>query len=426
MTKLLNRPFKAFTVYALLVLVLSVPVYYLVVDHIWLTELDEHNHIVKTRIEERLADRAFSNKELNDIIELWTVLQPGTQLKRAMNVRPDSLYTISREGFEQGLLETDRFRGQSSFIYINGEPYHLVVETNVEEADETLLAIALVTFLFFALLICGFILLNRRIAGSIWRPFWETLEELKRFDLNSQQEVNFPKTNIEEFEDLNAELTRLIDKSTAVFNQQKAFLENASHELQTPLAVLRSKVNMLLQTPELTAEQSQLVNAIENPLSRVSRINKNLLLLAKIENKQFETNEWIDLGALVVESIELLRDYISDKKLTLERTRFDHLVLNCNVTLVEVLLNNLLINAIAHSEENGQIMIKLDGQTLTIQNTGQVPLNSQMIFKRFVVASSEKTSSGLGLAIVKEVCSRYGWTIHYSFVEQRHSFAVTF
>lgn len=428
MSKLLNKPFKAFTIYALIILACSIPVYYLVVDFIWLDELDEHNQIIKERIENSFNNAQIEESELNSLLKNWDRLQPNTTLTPSYLsvLKPDSTYTITKQNRYVEHNEIDRFRVLSAYININGKLYHLQIETNIEEADETMLAIAVVTLLFFALLVIGFILLNRRIAKQIWRPFRNTLEKLKSFDLTTQQTVSFDKTDIEEFEELNQSLQKLIDKNISVYNQQKTFIENASHELQTPLAVLKSKLDLLLQNKDLTNEQSEIINAIELPLSRVSRINKNLLLLAKIENKQFSVFENIELTEVINETLELLIDYTTAKQITVDKNLPEKLALTCNKTLLEILISNLLINSIVHNAENGKINIDFSGRTLTVSNTGKIALDNKKIFERFIVSSSETANSGLGLAIVKEICNRYQWQINYTFQNNLHFFSVQF
>jgi signal transduction histidine kinase len=275
-------------------------------------------------------------------------------------------------------------------------------------------------------LVIGFILLNRQIAKQIWRPFRNTLEKLKSFDLTTQQTVSFDKTDIEEFAELNQSLQKLIDKNISVYSQQKTFIENASHELQTPLAVLKSKLNLLLQNKNITSEQAELLTAIDLPLSRMTRINKNLLLLAKIENNQFAEIETIELTEIINETLELLIDYTTTKQITIDKNLSEKLTLTCNKTLLEILVNNLLINAIIHNTEQGKIQISFSDKTLTVSNTGKTPLNNEKLFERFAVSSSQTTNSGLGLAIVKEICNRYQWKINYAFENNFHSFAVKF
>lgn len=425
MSNLLNKPFKSFAWYALLILMCSIPVYYWVVDMIWLEELDEHNQIIRARIEDGSKKIELNTSDLSKTLEAWNSIQPGTKLIRVKpsEVKADRLYTTMK--YNRYEKEMNRFRVLTTFIEIQGEPYRLTVATNVEEADETLVAIAVVTILFFILLIGGFVVLNRRISRKIWKPFRETLDRLKRFDLRTQETIVFESSGITEFEALNRELTDLIEKNIRAFRQQKTFIENASHELQTPLAILKTKTDLLLQNEQLTAEQADLLTAIANNLSRVTRINKNLLLLAKIENNQFSETSATDVSAIVNDSAEMLSDYLSDKRMRLD--------INCpkynveaNATMLEVLFNNLLINAIFHGQQGDTLRVVLTENTLVFSNSGAAALNEERLFKRFAVSSSETTRSGLGLSIAQEICNRYGWQLSYRFAEQRHFFSIRF
>lgn len=426
MRKLLNRPLPYFALYALVLLACSIPVYYLVVDRIWLSELDEHNHIIKHRIESKLSETALNPQELEQMLSIWKVLEPGTTLELTENtIAPkDSLYTITRTTDFGGEMETDRFRGLLSYFEVNGQIYQLRTETNVEEADETLTAIAFVTVLFFVLLLLGFILLNRQISKHVWNPFYDTLQRLATFDLNRNPEIRFEKSDIEEFEQLNSELEKLILRSVSTYRQQKEFIENASHELQTPLAVLRSKLELLLQQEYLSEEQAELIAGISVPLSRVSRINKNLLLLAKIENQQFGDVENVSVLEVVNDSLELLEGHISEKHISVEKHVLEELQVNCNRTLLEMLINNLLVNAVVHSPANATIIIELEKKGFSIANSGKEALAPTKLFERFVRSSQSDQSSGLGLAIAKEICDRYQWSISYAFENGKHVFSI--
>lgn len=423
MKKLLSKPFKAFTIYALIILLCSIPVYYWVVDRIWLHELDDHNNIVKGMVEKGLTKTEMQHKELDDILKLWNIVQPGTTLTPVNTpAKEDSFYTVTRS--MNG--EVDRFRGLASYIAVHDKTYLLTVETNVEEADETIAAISIVTFVFFSLLVTGFILLNKRISKNIWKPFSDTLGKLKSFDLAKDPKLNFGKTDIEEFQQLNDTLDKLIQQNISVYNQQKVFIENASHELQTPLAVLKSKMDILLQNKDITTEQLQILEAIEMPISRMSRINKNLLLLAKIENSQFAEKTAINLPATLDSSIKLLADYIQDKNLRLSNEAKEPLEVSCNSFLLETMINNLLTNSIRHTAPGGIITIELKDKILTFKNSGTSALNEATLFERFGISSKETVNSGLGLAIIKEICNRYGWRISYLFANNFHSFSVSF
>lgn len=427
-SKLLNKPLKAFTLYALIILICSIPVYFFVVDFIWQKELDEHNNIVKERIVENFKLNKTSNEELSKTLALWNILQPGTKLIKAgnSNLKPDHIYTITKTGNFNNEDQKDRFRILETYLKINNNTYFMSIETNVEEADETLLAIAIVTFLFFSLLVAGFILLNKKIAKKIWLPFQNTLEKLKAFDLNTDKSIEFSKTDIEEFEQLNQELSKLILKNISIFDQQKVFLENASHELQTPLAVIKAKIDSLLQSKNLSSDQLHIINQINVPLARASRINKNLLLLSKIENHQYEDKEDINFETILTESLTLLEDYIIDKELSVTRSFENQSQLFSNKVLVEVLVNNLLINAIKHTQSRGKIIIELKNGVLTVKNSGKVPLNKDRMFSRFLINSKEPSNSGLGLAIVMEISNRYQWKVTYNFDLEMHLFSVAF
>lgn len=424
MSKLLNKPFKIFTIYALITLLCSIPIYYFVVDRIWLNELDEHNKIIKQLIEKRFDKIQIGEKELKSTLQIWNILQPGTTITPIdlINVNKDSVYVITRKMDNA----VGRFRGLSSYFNANGQAYHLIVETNVEETNETIVAISLVTICFFFLLVFGFILLNKRIASKIWQPFSSTLDKLKSFDLTKDKNIKFDKTDIQEFNDLNHTLNKLIKKNISVYNQQKIFIENASHELQTPLAVLKSKMDMLFQNKDITHEQLAILDTIALPLSRISRINKNLLLLAKIENSQFIEVEQLDLSVVLDDNIILLIDYIHNKHLIFNKNINHPFFISCNKFLLEILLNNLLTNAIRHTPKGGFIVIEFIHKTLLFKNSGTENLHHSNLFKRFLIASKEATSSGLGLAIAKEICDRYNWRIIYSFENNFHCFSVTF
>ena len=428
MNKLLNKSLKSFTVYALIVLATSVPAYYYLVDSIWLRELDEHNEIVADRTEKELNNLNLAETELNQSIKLWNKIQPGTNLEKTTldKNRNDSTYTVLRKNTYVAHEDIDRFRGLSRAIKINGESYLLTVETNVEETEETAIAIAILTFLFFLILVVGFLILNRRLSVKLWQPFRNTLSELKTFNLNSQRNISFEKSNILEFEELNAALNKLIEHTVSVYKSQKEFTENASHELQTPLAIIKNKLDILLQKEALTDRQYQIIEDINKALTRVSRINKNLLLLAKIENHQFDESETINLSELTEECLEQLQEHFSNKELSVNTSIEKDCVVTGNRVLIEVLINNLLLNSIRHNSQKGIVEVKLNRSGLFISNSGLITLEKEHLFKRFKKTSEESSGSGLGLAIVEQICKRHQWTIDYEFQQEKHTFKISF
>jgi signal transduction histidine kinase len=426
MKKLSAQTFKAFVLYAAVVLACSIPAYYFIIEWIWSHELKEHNRIVSESVKQRLISLELTDAELPGAIGLWSKLQPDTKLQAVDKVKPDSTYNTYRLNKYIRSKGYDRFQGLVTCFEINGKPYSLTVEINMEESDETILAITSVTVLFFVILLVGLIFLNRRLSARLWQPFYGSLRKITGFELNSQQQVQFDETTIEEFAILNASLDKLITANIATYQQQKEFTENASHELQTPLAIVQSKLDLLLQSHSLTQEQSENIEETNRALSRVARINKNLLLLARIENSQFTEKEPVCLSTLLKTNMTQLADFATDKRLVIESQMADGIVVSANRGLVEILLNNLLLNAIRHNTIEGKISITLSADQFIVANTGIAPLNQENLFRRFSNASTETPGSGLGLAITKEIASRYGWCMGYNFGEQQHVFTVQF
>jgi signal transduction histidine kinase len=423
MTKLLNKPLRTFIVFTCVVLACSIPAYFYLIESIWLDELDDHNLHLKEQIQTRFNEP--NTAELNKKIELWNQIQVSSQITPASDFHKDSVYISEREMDDNGVMELERFRGLFSTVSLNGKPYNVAIETNVEEVHETVFAISMITCLFILLLILGFILLNRRLSKRIWMPFTDTLEKLKQFDLNSASVINFVNTDIQEFAELNETLVKLIDNNVRVYTQQKEFTQNASHELQTPLALLKTKIDLLIQDASLTTQQRKVIESLDNSISRVTRINKNLLLLVGIENKRYES-ESVDLSELVKSLVTNFTDFAEDKGSGISMNVKDGINIQANESLVEILISNLLSNTVRHGVPNSGIAVTLNEQVLIVSNEGKGSLNENNLFKRFISATAHNPGTGLGLAIVKEISEKYGWRVTYTFTGNQHVFSVFF
>ena len=265
------------------------------------------------------------------------------------------------------------------------------------------------------------------MSNLLWKPFYDTLEKVKQFNIEQQRQPQFIASKIREFEELNSSVQKLIQSNLQSYASQKTFTQNAAHELQTPLAIFNSKLDLLLQDKSLTEPQSKILESLYTAASRLSRINKNLLLLAKIENNQFSDVTTFTLNGLVKEVLPYFTKQAEQKSLIIEQVTQNEIVLKANQGLAEIMVNNLLLNAIRHNIDKGDIEIRLKEQQLVISNTGlQQPLDNEKLFKRFGKSSTDAHSSGLGLAIVKEICDRYGWQVQYQFYKNRHLFSISF
>ena len=425
MKPLLSKTTKPFIIYVLIILVISIPAYYLVVDAIWKHELDEHNDIVARKTASQINSLKLSEEKLIETIQLWNDVQPSTNIRKLEkndNLK-DSIFIVEKPHDFLHFEEIDRFRCLSKVIYLNKKPYRFNVETNIEETQETIFFISITTVFLFVMIVGGLLFLNRRLSKSVWKPFRETLDQLKTFSLNNQTKIEFSKTDVSEFDELNQSLTKLIEHNVSVYKTQKEFTENASHELQTPLAILKNKLDILLQNQDLTEKQYQIAEEMNRALSRSSRINKNLLLLAKIDNKQFDS-ETFHLDKVLNQSLEILQEHFEQKNISVKTEISDNVKVNGNIGLTEVLINNLILNAIRHTSINGSILIRLSQSEFEVSNSGTDKLNGDLLFKRFSRFSKDNNGSGLGLAIVQEICKSQNWTIDYRFENYNHIFSV--
>lgn len=258
----------------------------------------------------------------------------------------------------------------------------------------------------------------------MWLPFYNTLERIASFDLHKQNTIRFENSGTEEFDMLHRCLEKLIAGNVAAYKQQKEFTHNASHELQTPLSIVKFKLDLLHQSKPVTDEQSGLINEAHQSLSKVTRINKNLLLLAKIENSQFSVKESVNLSALLENQLSLLEDFLEDKQLQVQKHIAPAIILPGNKVLAEVMLTNLIMNAVRHSRPQDVLMLSLGEHQLEISNTGAAPLDGEILFRRFGSPSPNTTGTGLGLAIVRQICHLHGWQESYRFENGFHVFTI--
>lgn len=282
--------------------------------------------------------------------------------------------------------------------------------------------------LIFLIVSISLYITMRFVTRRLWHPFDDTLQKTEQFNLAQGELPHFMGTDIQEFDSLNRSLTKLMEKDREMFRIQKEFSENASHELQTPLAVMRSKLDLLMQE-EMNERQMQLVADLYQLTMRMSHLNRNLLLLAKIDNAQYSKQEEVDMAALISESLPVYGVLQGSNPIHVDDCRSDRrTLLRANPVLLECLLKNLIVNAIRHSSSDGDIRILLEDHRLTVSNPSAEgsPLDAEMLFRRFRSGDMRKEGNGLGLAIVKAICDFHGWTVRYTFEEGKHIFIVSF
>jgi hypothetical protein len=287
-----------------------------------------------------------------------------------------------------------------------------------------LATLAIVTLLSMLLLWLILILFTQKLAKSLWQPFFSNLEQLKKFSVAEQKMLQLDDTGIFEFDQLNVVVKVLTDQILNEFKNQKQFSEDVSHELQTPLAIISSRLENLLGNPDLN-DYSESLRSIYSSVQRLSKLNKAMILLRKIENSQFESNDVTNLKTVVNEKLEEFSELLMLKELHLETQLADDMMIEVSPMLTEILINNLLSNSINHTEKGGRITVEINKNKLQIKNTGVAQIaEPDKLFNRFYKGNPASKSVGLGLAIVKKICELHHLEISYHFVDNQHCFEI--
>jgi signal transduction histidine kinase len=315
----------------------------------------------------------------------------------------------------------------TSHFIVNGKPCMIQVRTSMVDNNDLIKSITKVQVILLLLLLAGLAFINRSLSKRIWKPFYITLGKLGKYKVEQHESLALSKSSVNEFNDLNKSLEELTDRTHQTYLSQKEFTENASHEMQTPLAVFQSKLELLMQTSPLSEEQAQLMDALADASQRMARLNKSLLLITKIENNQFAEKESLSLKYIIEYFIKEYQLQASQKNISIHLDLKESVIVEGNKALIEIVVGNLLGNAIRHNYAGGIINIQLNKDTLAIENTGKpASLNESRIFQRFQKDSADSNSIGLGLEMVKKICNRYHYTISYRFSNNLHNFTIRF
>jgi signal transduction histidine kinase len=311
---------------------------------------------------------------------------------------------------------------------LNGQPYQLTTYVSSKEVTHLIVKVFIAEVFVFILLLTAIVVVNRRTSGLLWKPFYATMKEVNDYDIvNNQSLALTAQTGIQEFDQLNQVINQLIGNVTLAYSNQKQFVENASHELQTPLAIIRSKLDLLINSPELTEETAHLLSDITEANDRLSQMNRNLLLLTKIDNHQFPDQSIINLSHTLEKLLANYQDYYEGDPLQIQTSIQPRVSLKANVSLIEILINNLINNAFVHNVPDGWVHVSLSPQTLIIENTGHpIEGETDRLFERFKKGREQSTTTGLGLSLVQRICLIYQFHLRYGYSENIHRITVDF
>lgn len=319
------------------------------------------------------------------------------------------------------------FRQLSQVISLHDKNYELTLRKSLIEKDDLIQNVAYVMLIAFSGLLLFVLLSNWLISKNVWKPFYRSLDQIQRLQLNKLENTVFDRTATHEFNQLNAALNSMTTRIHQDYTNIKELTEDAAHEMQTPLAIAQSKLELLLQDDTLSETQLKGILLSYDELQRLSRLNHSLLLLAKIENQQYPVTAQPDLCMVIEKYLLLFEELIREKELSIHREMTDTAPWPLHPALMDILVSNLLGNAIKYNYPQGSIDIHLTSHTFTITNTSLLPeIPADMLFQRFKKHSNGYTNSnGLGLAIVKKIADSYHLHLSYSYENGKHTFTVS-
>lgn len=367
-------------------------------DPDFVTSMQEHQPI-NMHIREITAEEAIGMKEEYIVTEI---------------------FFKSENEYEEVRMLRSAFRCYPNDKYYIIEFFTSTVET--EDIIKSMLTLLIVLWLSLGLIL---LVASKIIVKKSNKPFYQLLKNLDGFSLNRNEMIELPKTNITEYQRLNRSIKTLLEENIKVYNEQKNFIENVSHELQTPLSIIAGKIELLLNSKDTDQHQAIELSTILSHITRMKNLNSSLLLLSKIKNKQYGQEEEVNLGSVIEEYLELYEDLIEYKELSIEVSKDQDIILHMHPELARIMVSNLLKNAIKYNTPKGKITIRLAGNSLQMTNNGE-PIDKNInIFDRYTSGSSMNSSSGLGLSIVSSITELYGFNISYTY-NQKHMIKIIF
>lgn len=376
---------------------------------------------------ETLIIRSLSGEELpsknsgsNNQYYLYEVSEEYARMYPHITYRDEMVYIEEKKETEPArvlmtIFETD-----------DGRFMELVVYTpTIEKFDLRKAILGWIVFLY-VLLLFAILTVNGLVFQRNMKPLYRLLHWLEQYRLGGRNRPLDNKTGISEFRKLNEATITFAERSEKLYEQQKLFIGNASHEMQTPLAICRNRLEMLMDDETLTERQLSELMKTHHTLENLTRLNKSLLLLCKIENHQFSEEKEICLNEMLELYLEDYKEVYAYRHISVTVRVESCFRLMMNESLASVLLTNLLKNAFVHAVEGGRIDILFTETSFAIGNTGDEPLDEKRIFERFYQGKSKKEgSTGLGLALVDSVCKANGLKVSYRYAEGKHWFVIS-
>lgn len=310
---------------------------------------------------------------------------------------------------------------------LDGVPVQITIRKSLNISDKLIENVALaIFFLSLAFMFC-IVVFNNYFFKRIWGNFFKTIEIIQAYNIADTKEVILPNSEISEFNLLNSVLQKMHERIKQDYQNLKEFIENISHEIQTPLAIINSKIELLTQNEKIDKEQLTLLRSMQTSAIRLSNLNKTLILLSKIDNNQFTVKENVDVENIINFHLENFEEMVNSKHIKVHRQYQCPLIVQADSNLINIMILNLLKNAIYHNQPSGDIEILCEPKSLIIKNTGkELEISEEDLFERFTKSSYKPDSLGLGLAIVKRICDYYRFQINYTYHNHYHTISILF
>ena len=418
--KLLDKTLHSYVIYSLIVLIVSAPVFYYATKRIYTKEADDTLMLHKR---EFLFYSATNLKKTD--IDVWNNFNRNIKIQTDKDLKKDSLFFS--QYYDTLDAEMEPYRELNFPIEIDKEKYTYSERINLVESEDLLKNIGILFFVIIIILLLGLFFITKRLSQKMWKPFYDTLKKIESFEIDKPQTMNFSSSNVEEFSRLNSSIKNLTEKNISIYNNQKEFIENAAHELQTPLAVFQAKIDILLQRQDITEPQAVILGTLNENLAKLNRLNKNLLFLSGLDTSSYPSQETLSFPEFISKQIEFFSEQAAAKGITVQLKAEDSFEIMANPALTEIMLNNIFLNAIKHNIPSGKVNIAIRKNQIEVSNTARnSSLNKETLFKRFAKSNSSEEGTGLGLAIIKKIADLNSWDLNYHFQNNLHFFRVTF
>jgi signal transduction histidine kinase len=314
-----------------------------------------------------------------------------------------------------------------SFFVSKGVDYYRVdLIKSTTPTDKLVERVTLMMTIMVILFLAGIFSLNRFIFANLWKDFFTALNKLKTFNAEKGAIIAH-ESDVQEFNELNIVLENITDRLSKDYQNLREYTDHTTHELQTPLAIIKSKIELLLQSENLQKSELEYISDISKNADHLSRLNSTLALITRIENQQYKKKSEINLASLIDRQLEMLKELIELREILIRKKVLNpDIIVHMDHGLANMLIINLLKNAIVHNLDEGIIEIELLENQLIFRNSGpETRLEPEKLFDRFYRDSKKSDSFGLGLSLVNKICEYYGFTVKYDYKNNLHSFTLT-